>query len=71
MSCNRPIPCDDPIDPLGGATIPPGYSADVTYIDGQPVWSTDPAQPPEDLPVLLVNQNQGGVLLDESIFVAL
>lgn len=71
MSCNRPIPCDDPIDPMGGASIPSGVDAELTFFNGLPVWTTDPAPPPEDLPVLLVNQNQGGVLLDEGIFVAL
>lgn len=71
MSCTRTIPCDDPIDPLGGATIPSGYEAELIFIDGLPVWSTDPAQPPEDLPILLVNQNLGGILIDEGVYLSI
>ena len=71
MNPGRTIPCDDPIDPMGGATIPAGYEAELSFLDGEPVWATDPAVPPEDLPVLLVNQNNGGLLLDEGIYLAL
>lgn len=71
MNCNRLIPCDDPIDPLGGQTIPAGYAAELIFIDGLPVWSTDPAQPPEDLPVILVNQNSGGILIDEGVYLSI
>lgn len=71
MSYPYPRTCDNPIDPMGGATIPEGVTADLIYVDGQPVWITDPPIPPEDLPVLLVNQNQGGILLDEGIYLAL
>lgn len=71
MSSNPNIPCENPIDPMGGATIPPGYEAELVFIDGEPVWSTNPPQPPEDLPVLLLNQNDGGILIDEGIYLAI
>jgi hypothetical protein len=75
MACHNETrqqpPCEDAIDPMGGASIPAGYVADIVFIDGQPIFSTDPAQPPENLPVLLVNQRNGGLLIDEGIYLAL
>ena len=72
MNCYRDnFPCEDPISPLGGAVIPEGYTAELAFIDGVPTWVTDPAQPPEELPILLVNQNDGGILIDENLFISL
>jgi len=56
---------------LGGATLPEGYVAEVVWIDGQPVWGTNPPLPPGETAVLLVNQNGGGILIDEGLFLAL
>lgn len=74
MSCNNENrtqpPCEGAIDPMGGATIPAGYVAETVFVDGQPFFETDPAVPPADLPVLLVNQRSGGILIDEGIYLA-
>jgi hypothetical protein len=71
MSYNRSIPCENPLDPMNGVPLPEGREAELVFIDGQPVWTTNPPIPPEDLPVLLVNQNQGGILIDEGIYLAI
>lgn len=71
MEQSTPIHCEDPIDPMGGVPPAEGREAELVWIDGQPVWVTVPPLPPEDLPVLLVNQNNGGILIDEEIFLAL
>jgi hypothetical protein len=71
MNCDSRIPCSDPIDPMGGSTIPSGVSADVSFVDGMPFWSTIPPIPPEFLPTIIVNQNDGGILIDEGIYLSI
>lgn len=72
MSCCHPnTPCEGAIDPMGGATIPPGYVAVELFVDGRTEWDTDPAQPDPGLPTLLLNQSSGGILIDENLYLAL
>lgn len=75
MSCHNETrtqrPCEGAIDPMGGATIPPGFVSELVFVNGEPFFETDPAVPPETLPVLLLNQRSGGILIDEGIYLAI
>lgn len=56
---------------MGGATIPPGYVAVELFVNGRTEWDTDPAQPDPGLPVLLLNQSSGGILIDDGLYLAI
>lgn len=60
--------CSDELDPMGGASIPEGIVAVETFVDGKPVWQTDPPQPPGAITHFLVQQNGGKILIDDGIF---
>lgn len=63
--------CEGAIDPMNGAIIPEGVVAVELFVNGSVEWETDPEQPSLILPVLLLNQSSGGILIDEGLYLAI
>jgi len=63
--------CTDEIPPMGGAVIPAGVQAVQTFVNGEVIWQTDPAQPAGETVNFLVQQNGGKILIDDDVFLIL
>jgi len=64
-------PCDALPDPMDGATIPEGFDAVSTVVNGQVVWSTNPPAPPTSDREFLNLQSGGRLLIDEGVALAI
>ncbi len=64
-------PCEGAIDPMGGAEIPTGYTAVELFVDSAVEWETDPLAPGLNIPTLLLNQANGGIHIQEGLYLAI
>jgi hypothetical protein len=70
-TCSHVSACEGAIDPMNGATIPDNYVAVELFVNGRTEWETEPPYPTQVLPTLLLNQAGGGILIDESLYLAI
>lgn len=56
---------------MGGSSVPIGFEAVQTIVDGKVVWQTDPPLPPEETINYLVQQSGGKILIDDGIYLTI